>query len=226
MSGFSLGDYVTVNERLKAALDKYPDLIVNEDAPKFIEAPDGKIFVEVRMVVRRSHDDLIPMVGYIWEEYPGTTPYTRGSEQPNAATSCLGRILGYMGFGIGKSIASADDVQRREEVRAKPDLKIVKAVANSVARPVDPFTDEPQGDVIVGDCTKGQMGKIRALGRERGVTLTPTLCKDISKIIGRTITKLDSLTKREASTVIEEWAPKIIANEAGEIPDPIDEEPF
>jgi hypothetical protein len=226
MSGFTLGDYVTVNERLKAALDKYPDLIVNEDAPKFIEAPDGKIFVEVRMVVRRSHDDLIPMVGFIWEEYPGTTPYTRGSEQPNAATSCLGRILGYMGFGIGKSIASADDVQRREEVRAKPDLKIVKAVGNSVARSVDPFTDEPQGEVIVGDCTKGQMGKIRALGRERGVTLTPTLCKDISKIVGRTISKLDSLTKREASTVIEAWAPKIIPNEAGEIPDPIDEEPF
>ena len=86
MSGFSLGDYVTVNERLKAALAKYPDLIVNEDAPRFIEAPDGKTFVEVRMVVRRSHEDLIPMVGYIWEEYPGQTPYTRGSEQPNAAT--------------------------------------------------------------------------------------------------------------------------------------------
>ena len=51
MSGFSLGDYVTFNERLKAALEKYPDLIVNEDAPKFVEAPDGKIFVEVRMVV-------------------------------------------------------------------------------------------------------------------------------------------------------------------------------
>ncbi|NBX13218.1 MAG: hypothetical protein EBR06_05285, partial [Acidimicrobiia bacterium] len=66
----------------------------------------------------------------------------------------------------------------------------------------------------------------RALGRERGVTLTPTLCKDISKVIGRTISKLDSLTKREASNVIEAWAPKIIPNEAGEIPDPIDEEPF
>ena len=53
MSGFSLGDYVTVNERLKAALQKFPDLIVEEHPPKFVEAPDGKVFVEVRMVVRQ-----------------------------------------------------------------------------------------------------------------------------------------------------------------------------
>jgi hypothetical protein len=50
---FSLGDYVTVNDRLKAALEKFPDLRVAELPPKMIEA-GGKLFVEVQMVVRSS----------------------------------------------------------------------------------------------------------------------------------------------------------------------------
>ena len=233
MGGFSLGDYVTVNERLKAALEKYPELIINEDAPRFVEAPDGKIFVEVRMVVRRDRDDMIPMIGYIWEEYPGTTPYTKGSEQPNAATSCLGRILGYMGFGIGKSIASADDVQRRETVRSKPEPVIVKAVSKAVTYPngdpvLDPFTDKQQVDDVYppGDVSKAQMGKIRALGKERNIITTKGLAEAISGVIGRTIVKLDQLSKREASKVIEAWLPPVIPNPAGEIPDQLDEEPF
>ena len=232
MSGFSLGDYVTVNERLKAALEKYPELIVNEDPPRFVEAPDGKTFVEVRMVVRRDRDDLVPMIGFIWEEYPGTTPYTKGSEQPNAATSCLGRILGYMGFGIGKSIASADDVQRRETVRQKPDPVIVKAVAKAVTYPngdpvLDPFTDEPQVDAPrEAGASKAQMGKIRALGKEKGIATTQGLTDAITQLLGRKVEKLDYLSKREASKVIEAWLPKVIQNPAGEVPDQLDEEPF
>jgi hypothetical protein len=232
MGGFSLGDYVTVNERLKAALAKFPDLIVEEHPPKFVEAPDGKTFVEVRMVVRRDRDDLIPMVGYIWEEYPGTTPYTKGSEQPNAATSCLGRILGYMGFGIGKSIASADDVQRRETVRQKTDPVIVKAVAKAVTYPngdpvLDPFTDEPQVDEPrEAGASKAQMGKIRALGKEKGIATTQGLTEAITQLLGRKVEKLDYLSKREASKVIESWLPPVIANPAGEVPDQLDEEPF
>ena len=232
MGGFSLGDYVTVNERLKAALAKFPDLIVEEHPPKFVEAPDGKTFVEVRMVVRRDRDDLIPMVGYIWEEYPGTTPYTKGSEQPNAATSCLGRILGYMGFGIGKSIASADDVQRRETVRQKPDPVIVKAVAKAVTYPngdpvLDPFTDEPQVDEPrEAGASKAQMGKIRALAKERGIVTTKGITDAITQLLGRKVEKLDYLSKREASRVIESWLPAVIANPAGEVLDQLDEEPF
>ena len=54
---FSLGDYVTVNERLRAALEKFPDLRVAELPPKIVEA-GGKLFVEVQMFVRRHADDL------------------------------------------------------------------------------------------------------------------------------------------------------------------------
>lgn len=230
MSGFSLGDYVTVNERLKAALEKFPELRVVEDAPKFIEAPDGKTFIEVRMTVFRDTEDKRPMIGYIHEEYPGTSSFTKGAEQANASTSCLGRILGFMGFGIAKSIASKDDVERREAPRAstpqKP--KVVPVVYEDGGPVPDPFTGDQQKDEVnpPGDISKAQMFKIRALGKERGIVTTPGLTSAISPIVKRKITKLDDLSKREASRVIEEWLPPVIPDPAGEIPGPLEEEPF
>jgi hypothetical protein len=203
---FSLGDYVTVNDRLLQALEKFPDLRIKEGEPIFVTAPDGKVYVQTSMTVYRAWDDMIPMVGYIWEEFPGTTPYTKGSEQPNAATSCLGRILGYMGFGIKKSIASRDDVARRETVKPR-----IEPVTYPNGDPVpDPFTDQQQTRTVYppGDATKGQMGKIRGLGRERGVVSNAGLMNAVGKVIGRTISQLDDLSKREASSVIEAWSPE------------------
>ena len=230
---FSLGDYVTVNERLRAALEKFPDLRVAELPPKIVEA-GGKLFVEVQMVVRRHADDLVPMVGHAWEEFPGTTPYTRGSEAANAATSCLGRILGYMGFGINKSIATQEDVKHREPQQS-PRAAFVKQVPNVVptvypsgeAVP-DPFTGEPQMSNVypAGDVTKGQMGKMRALARERNIMSNKLLFAAIGEIIGRPISTLDVMSKREASQVIESWLPPVIPDPAGEVPTPFDEEPF
>ena len=226
---FSLGDYVTVNERLRLALEKFPDLRVVEDPPKFVEAPDGKTFVEVRMTVYRTPDDPLPMVGHIHEEYPGTTSFTKTAEVPNAYTSCLGRILGYLGFGISKSLASRDDVERREPSRPfTPQQPKIVPVTYPDGDPVpDPFTGRQQqaATYAPGDVTKGQMGKIRGLGKERNIATTKGLADAISPIIGRKITKLDDLSKREASQVIETWSP-IIADPAGEIPTPLDEEPF
>lgn len=230
MAGFSLGDYVTVNDRLKAALEKFPELRVVEDAPRFVEAPDGKTFVEVSMTVYRTPDDPLPMRGFIHEEYPGKTPYTAGAEQPNAATSCLGRILGYLGLGISKSIATKDDVDRRETSKPftpqKP--KVVPAEYDDGSPIPDPFTGEQQQSRTFppGDATKAQMGKIRALGKDQGVTTTKGLCERIKPIIGRSVTSLDQLSKREAGQVIETWLPPVIPDPAGEIPTPLDEEPF
>jgi hypothetical protein len=226
---FSLDNYVTVNERLRQALEKFPELRVAEHPPKIVEA-GGQLFVEVQMVVRRDPNDLCPMVGFIWEEFPGKTPYTKGAEQPNAATSCLGRILGYMGFGISKSIATQDDVARREPQKTfAPQKPKIVPVTYSDGGPVpDPFTGEQQmhEEYPPGDVTKPQMGKIRALGKGMNVATTKGLCERIAPIIGRSITSLDQLSKKEAGKVIESWLPPVIPDAAGEIPDPLDEEPF
>jgi hypothetical protein len=226
---FSLDNYVTVNERLRQALDKFPELRVAEHAPKIVEA-GGQLFVEVQMVVRRDPNDLCPMVGFIWEEFPGKTSFTKGAEQPNAATSCLGRILGYMGFGISKSIATQDDVARREPQKTfTPQKPKIVPVTYPDGGPVpDPFTGEQQmhEEYPPGDVTKPQMGKIRALGKGMNVATTKGLCERIAPIIGRSITSLDQLSKKEAGKVIESWLPPVIPDAAGESPDPLDEEPF
>jgi hypothetical protein len=52
------------------------------------------------------------------------------------------------------------------------------------------------------------MGKIRGLGRERGVVSNAGLMNAVGKVIGRTISQLDDLSKREASSVIEAWSPE------------------
>jgi len=107
-----LGDYVEVKDRLAQALKQYPDLRVVERTPYILEVAD-RTFLVCSLDVHRDADDQLPVQAAAWEPLPGRTPYTRDSELMVGMTSALGRALGYMGFGIAKSIASANEVQNR-----------------------------------------------------------------------------------------------------------------
>ena len=110
----NLDNYVDVPTRLKLALEKWPDLRVQELDHEIIEV-DGKPFLVCRVTVWRSVDDPRPAVGSAWEPLPGKTPYTKDSEWMVGFTSALGRALGYMGIGITSSIASANEVAARRD---------------------------------------------------------------------------------------------------------------
>lgn len=107
---FDLSDYVDVRHRLEQALQKHPQLTVVETRPALIHIGE-RTYIECAVTVYRTPDDPQPVHAYCWEVWPGRTPYTKDSEQPNGATSALGRALGYMGFGIGRAIASANEVR-------------------------------------------------------------------------------------------------------------------
>lgn len=107
---FNLGDYVDVRHRLELALLAYPDLRVVETPPELIHIGE-RVYIQCGVTVYRSHDDTTPGRAYCWEIWPGRTPFTKDSEQPNGATSALGRALGYMGFGIKAGLASANEVR-------------------------------------------------------------------------------------------------------------------
>ncbi len=107
-----LGDYIEVKDRLRMALDRYPELRVVEEHATITNLADRQ-FLVCRVAVHRTPDDPMPMVAAAWEPLPGRTPYTRDSELMVGMTSALGRALGYMGFGISKSIASANEVKNR-----------------------------------------------------------------------------------------------------------------
>lgn len=107
-----LSGYVTVNQRLIAALAKYPELRVVEE-PHRVETIGDQTMLVCAVWVYTTPDDSRPVRGSVTEPFPGKTPYTRNSELMVGMTSAVGRALGYLGFGIDSSIASNDEVAAR-----------------------------------------------------------------------------------------------------------------
>jgi hypothetical protein len=201
---FNLDNYVDVPTRLRMALDKFPDLRVQESQPTFREVND-KLYIEIRCTVWRDKDDQLPCIAYCWEPFPGRTPYTKDSEQMNASTSALGRALGMMGFGIDHKMAS------KQEVMARQEQTRVEIARYDDGEPIpDPFTGEPQTNVIPmkagpGKASEKQIGMIRVLAKTRGFTPGSQTMREIGTVLNREVVKLDELSKQEASAVITAW---------------------
>jgi hypothetical protein len=192
VSGFNLGDYVDVPTRLAMALAKFPELRIQESRPHIIEVEQQK-YVEISCTVWRDANDTNPMVAYCWEQIPGKTPYTRGSEMMNASTSCLGRALGFLGMGIGKSIASRDEVQIAQS-RQPTQLATVVPMHDVEM----PFPDAPVQEYA----TPKQLGMMRALANGQNIK-QDDLKAYCSTVLGRQINATGDLTKRDVSKVID-----------------------
>ena len=190
MSAFNLGDYVDVPTRLAEALKRWPNLRIQETKP-IIVTVDSQQYVEISCTVWRDLDDLIPMIAYCWEPIPGRTPYTKGSEMMNASTSCLGRCLGFLGMGIGKSIASRNEVQARQPATVAPVVPI-----QDFEQPFDDTTNSK------AYATPKQRGLIRALSFEKKIG-TSDLMAYVNKILKNEYSSIEAITKDEASAVIE-----------------------
>jgi len=166
---FDLSEYVDVKTRLKQALKVFPQLRIVEHRPEITQVGD-QLFIECSVTVSRDPDDPIPVTAYMFEPYPGRTTFTKLSEQANGATSALGRALGYMGFGIDKSIATSNEVLGRQQ--ASEDTDRTKVV--SVARPtpvLETRRDAPTS--IMGPRSK-QIGEARLSAREQTEASKPS----------------------------------------------------
>ena len=179
---FDLSEYVDVKTRLKQALALYPQLRIVEHRPEITQVGD-QLFIECSVTVSRDPDDPIPVTAYMFEPYPGRTTFTKLSEQANGATSALGRALGYMGFGIDKSIASSNEVLGRQQGAENDRNKII-----SVARPT-PTLDGPRSKEIgsarlsareqtqasnSNGATANQIKMLTQMCAERGLDFDPT----------------------------------------------------
>lgn len=178
---FDLSDYVDVKTRLKQALKVFPQLRIVEHRPEITQVGD-QLFIECSVTVSRDPDDPIPVTAYMFEPYPGRTTFTKLSEQANGATSALGRALGYMGFGIDKSIASSNEVLGRQPLPDDRNQVI------SVARPT-PVLDGPRAKEIgsarlsareqteasnSNGATANQIKMLTTMCAERGLDFDPT----------------------------------------------------
>lgn len=118
----NLEGYVPVDARLRMALQKYPELKVQEEGWKHVEIA-GQNFLECVVWVFTTPDDARPTRGSVLEPFPGKTGFTRDSELMVGMTSALGRALGYLGLGIERGIASVDEIMART---TDPDLEVVR----------------------------------------------------------------------------------------------------
>jgi hypothetical protein len=160
-----MSDYVDVKTRLTEALSKYPDLRITEHRPAVVNIGE-QLFVECAVTVARDPDDPVPVTAYMYEPYPGRTPYTKLSEQANGSTSALGRALGYMGFGIKASIASANEVRNRAPEEQYPDRGQPQATR------VDELQQRRTGTAAgTGKASPKQIETLRAMAEERGLEL-------------------------------------------------------
>lgn len=184
---FNLGDYVDVPSRLRMALKKYPDLRVQETMREVIEMPDKSCFIRCIVTVWRHEGDLIPAVASACEIYPGRTSFTKSHENENGYTSALGRALGYMGFGIDKSIASQDEVRN---ATAEQTTHLASVV---------PFPENGPAKVYPSN---KQLGMMRGLANGKGIQ-GDALKEYCCTVLGRTILSTNDLTKQDISKVID-----------------------
>jgi hypothetical protein len=191
MNAFNLGDYVDVPTRLAEALKRWPNLRIQETRPVIVTV-DNQAYVEISCTVWRDDTDPLPTTAYCWEPIPGRTPYTKGSEMMNASTSCLGRALGFLGMGIGKSIASRNEVQARQPV--------TDCRGNAHSR--RSRTTIRRHNRYKQYATPKQRGMIRALAFDKNLTTTELLLH-INKVTDSAFSSIEALSKREASKVIE-----------------------
>jgi hypothetical protein len=149
-----LSNYVDVPTRFAAALKRWPELRIMENRPEVITIGD-KTFISVTMQAWRTPDDPIPAQATCFEPFPGKTSFTRDSEQMNASTSALGRVLGLM-MSFGPKMASTEEVRNRQDTSTPATL---------VRQPEKPRT-ATLGANSSNAPTTAQMNLLRALDHQ------------------------------------------------------------
>jgi hypothetical protein len=165
----NLENYMDVATRLRYAYARFPDLRIIESRPVLIDAGPAQ-FIEIKVTIHRTVDDVAPVVAYCWEEFPGKSNFTRGSEQPNASTSAVGRALRWMLPDISGPVASQDEVRNRTDDRSEGAGTSREAGARTF-----PYVEpDPAGEIerpttLTDEASAKQLGWLRGLMRARGV---------------------------------------------------------
>lgn len=123
--GFDLDpSYVDVAERIATFREKHPDGSLQQVAVDFREF-GGTSWVIFTAAAYRDPEDPRPGHGTAWEQVPGKTPYTKGSELQNAETAAWGRaIVAALAADTKRGIASGDEVRNRRTETPQPAVSL------------------------------------------------------------------------------------------------------
>jgi hypothetical protein len=141
--------YVDVATRIAEFREQFPFGSLRPADPanpyRIETTADGQQWIVVVAVAYRSDADPIPGIGMAWEQYPGRTPYTRGSELQNAETSAWGRaIVAALAADTKRGVASADEVRNRAAERT-PDTGMTDAAYQAL---VDGLPEQTDLDIL------------------------------------------------------------------------------
>jgi len=150
---YDISDYVDVKTRIELLYKKYPEASIQFEYMGVMEGNPDFIWGVAR--VYRSPEDLLPTTGTCSELAQGKTAFTRGSELANLETSAIGRAIGALGIGLGKSMATKQEVNAAQARQFTP------------AAEVDPWAlaDEPAG-LSVPQCLHGDMRRKTGLKKD------------------------------------------------------------
>jgi hypothetical protein len=148
---YDISDYVDVKTRIEMLYAKYPQASIQFEYMGVMEGNPDFIWGIAR--VFKSPEDLLPCTGTCSELAQGKTAFTRGSELANLETSAIGRAIGAMGIGLGKSMATKQEVNSAKARQIKPEV-------DSWAK-----VDEPKG-LAVPNCAHGEMRRKTGLKKD------------------------------------------------------------
>jgi hypothetical protein len=114
-----MGDYVDVKQRLLEFYKKYPDGSIQFEFKGILESNPDMIWGIA--YAYRNAEDSRPGIGTASELAIGRTSFTKGSELMNLETSAWGRAIGALGIGLGKSVASRQEVEAAK-ARQEPEV--------------------------------------------------------------------------------------------------------
>lgn len=148
--------YIEVADRIRLFKELYPEGSLQAE---IVEILDNRVIVKA--YAYRSPDDNRPGVGLAWEEVPGKTPYTRGSELMNCETSAWGRAIAALGIGT-KKVASADEVKFAQARQAVS----------------EPFPNAPLEEQEIGtNCLHGAMVWRTGVSKSTGKPWAAWMCQ-------------------------------------------------
>ena len=210
MPGFNLDNYETVEDRLVKFWADHTDGRINTSIHYY---DDTRILVRAEVYFDR--EDVRPVATGYAEELRGASPVNRTSHAENAETSAIGRALancGYAAKGARPSREEMQKVQRATPVAASPKNNVNEImdelVSNGATYVEDGEQEQPRNISIKNPgeaASPKQLGMLRAVLRNQGISDNKEVADVCSAAVNRNITKLDELTKGEASALITQY---------------------